>query len=347
MPSTPSTRLRAELQALGENLSTWGDTRLNEALKRLEEGIAQVFTKAVTGNYTLVSANYIADEARAAVLVLTGTPSATYKITIPGVQKTYFVANKTDAAQTIGTSGGVVATVRAGFFRLVYCDGTDTFAGDPTLDTIKAPVAAVSLNSQKITSLAAGTVPADGVNYQQWLDLKAYAQGLSNSGILAPGTLDGTFLRWSAALQWHEATIPPLVPGTGTTVAGAFTSSDMAVNVDVGTVANKIPQRDAAGHIANLVGTWAVKTTTYAAVTGDQLVIDTSGGAVTVTLPATPTTDDQIVIARLGSSAVTIARNGSTISGAAENLTLDSNYALVTLVCTGANAWRAIPGQFR
>lgn len=347
MPSTPSPRLRAELQALGENLSTWGDTRLNEALKRLEEGIAQVFTKAVTGNYTLVSANYIADEARAAVLVLTGTPSATYKITIPGVQKTYFVANNTNADQTIGTAGGSLGTVRTGQFTIVYCDGTNTYAADPTLDQIKAPAATVDIANQWLDRVKAGTQPGHAINYTQLQAVYAYAAGIANSGILAPGTVDGKFLQWSAALQWHEASIPPLVAGSGTTVTGSFDAGTMAVNVDSGTGANKVVKRDANARIANLVGLWTTKTTTYTAINGDQLLADTSGGAFTITLPATPAKDDQVVIARIGASNLTIGRNGSTISGAAENLTLDSNYALVTLVCTGANAWRAIPGQFR
>ncbi len=352
MPSTPSPLLRAELQALGENLSTWGDTRLNEALKRLEEGIAQVFTKVVTGNYTLASSNYVQDEARSAVLVLTGTPGATHKITIPSVTKTYLVANSTNASQTIGTAGGAAATVRAGLITLVYCDGTDTFAADPTLDKIKAAAANVSLNSKKITDLADATADQDAATKKQVDAVRAYAAGIANKGVLANGSTVGRFLKWYGdpdlgGAGWAESDIPALINGAGTIVSGSFTDGDMAVDVDTGTGANKIPSRNASGHIANLVGVWAVKTGAYNAASGDQIIADSSGGGFTVTLPASPATDDQIVVARIGASDVTIGRNGSTISGAAENLTLDSNYALVTLVCTGTNAWRAIPGQFR
>ena len=235
MPSTPSTRLRAELQALGENLSTWGDTRLNEALKRLEEGIAQVFTKAVTGNYTLVSSNYIADEARAAVLVLTGSPGATFKITIPGVTKTYFVINKTNAAQTIGTSGGAVASVPAGRYRWVYCDATDTFTDDPSISQLPKPTGNIDMSSlYTLTSLPDATTAQQPATKAQLDVVQAYAAGIANSGILAPGTVSGQFLKWNGT-AWAQDAIPPLVPGTNTTVTGSFTAGTMAVNVDLTT----------------------------------------------------------------------------------------------------------------
>jgi hypothetical protein len=170
MPSSASTRLRFEVQALGENLNSWGDTRLNEALRRIEEGIAGLTTKAISGNVTLTSSNYIADEARNAVLKLTGTPGATYKVTIPAVEKLYFVINATDATQNIGTSGGTAAAVRSGQRAWVHCDGTDTLVADPTLDTIKAPTASVALNAQKITGLAAGTAATDAASLSNRLD---------------------------------------------------------------------------------------------------------------------------------------------------------------------------------
>lgn len=169
MPSSASTRLRFEVQALGENLNSWGDTRLNEALRRIEEGIAGLTTKAITGNVTLTSSNYVADEARNAVLKLTGTPGATYKVTIPSVEKLYFVINATDATQNIGTSGGTAAAVRSGQRTWVHCDGTDTLVADPTLDTIRAAAATVVLGSQKITSTATPTT-ADDLTRKGYVD---------------------------------------------------------------------------------------------------------------------------------------------------------------------------------
>lgn len=81
-------------------------------------------------------------------------------------------------------------------------------------------------------------------------------------------------------------------------------------------------------------------TTTGVTATDKQGVLaDTSGGAFTVTLPATPTTGMQVVVADAGASwgtnNLTVGRNGSTIGGLAENLVCDITGASVQLVYDG------------
>ncbi len=74
-------------------------------------------------------------------------------------------------------------------------------------------------------------------------------------------------------------------------------------------------------------------------VTDKQGVIaDTTAGAFTVTLPATPSVGFQVVIADggdWGTNNLTVGRNGSTIEGVAEDLTLDIQGAAVTLIYDG------------
>jgi hypothetical protein len=69
------------------------------------------------------------------------------------------------------------------------------------------------------------------------------------------------------------------------------------------------------------------------------VLADTSGGAFTVTLPATPTVGDTVVVAdagaAFGTNNLTIGRNGSTINGTAENLICDITGVSVTLVYDG------------
>lgn len=162
MPSTPSPRLRVMQQAKGEGVNSWGDPNLNNALLRLEEGAAGVATIALTGTaYTLNVANYVADEARMAVLVFTGTltPSP-YPVTAPPVQKVYDVDNRTNQPLlfTSGASGTpTTATVRAGLRTRIFCDGTNFYAADPRLDQIAAPTAAVNMNGQQVQGAADGT----------------------------------------------------------------------------------------------------------------------------------------------------------------------------------------------
>ena len=83
-----------------------------------------------------------------------------------------------------------------------------------------------------------------------------------------------------------------------------------------------------------------IYTTTPVTATDKQGVLaDTSGGSFTVTLPATPSTGAQVVVADAGSSwgtnNLTVARNGSTINGTAENLVCDISGVSVQFVYDG------------
>ena len=186
MPSTPTSRLRLELQATGENLNSWG-TRLNAVENRAEEAIAGVATIALTGaTYTLNTQNYVADEARMAVLVFTGTLTGPYTITAPQVQKAYGVVNRTNQPVifTSGASGTpTTATIRAGMNSRAFCDGTNFYVADPTLDQVNKATATVDLNGQKITGLAAPTAASDAATRAYALSTAAAAvASLDNVG---------------------------------------------------------------------------------------------------------------------------------------------------------------------
>jgi hypothetical protein len=83
----------------------------------------------------------------------------------------------------------------------------------------------------------------------------------------------------------------------------------------------------------------AVKTTTYTAVANDGVLTDTTGGAFTVNLPATPATGTQVFIAdsagTWGTNNLTIGRNGSTIAGSATDLVCDINSVSIQCIYDG------------
>lgn len=85
---------------------------------------------------------------------------------------------------------------------------------------------------------------------------------------------------------------------------------------------------------------WAVKTGNYSAAAGDRLLCNTSAGAFTVTLPASPSLGHTIelidALATWNANNLTVARNGQTIAGDASDLVCDMRGAHVTLVFTGA-----------
>lgn len=82
-------------------------------------------------------------------------------------------------------------------------------------------------------------------------------------------------------------------------------------------------------------------TSGYTAVVNDRLLLNSTSAGFTVTLPAVANLleGDQIQLIDVGQNLqtnnVTVARNGALILGAADDLTLDINGCIVTLLYTG------------
>ena len=86
---------------------------------------------------------------------------------------------------------------------------------------------------------------------------------------------------------------------------------------------------------------WAVKTGTYTASNKDQLIAN-SGSAFTITLPASPSVGNTVVIKNVGAGTVTIGRNGSNIEGSAQDGTLASTKAMQVVYVDGTLGWKEI-----
>ena len=83
---------------------------------------------------------------------------------------------------------------------------------------------------------------------------------------------------------------------------------------------------------------WVRKTTTYTATADEAVIADTSGGIWTLTLPATPTVGDAVRVADGASwetNNLTVARNGSTIEGVAQDVNIGIASASVDFVYDG------------
>ena len=88
----------------------------------------------------------------------------------------------------------------------------------------------------------------------------------------------------------------------------------------------------------------AASKTSYTAVAGDQIGVDTVANQVTITLPATPATGDEVTIMDVSASngfatnKCVVAPNGSDkIQGTAASIDLTTNNQSVTLFYTGSN----------
>jgi hypothetical protein len=73
--------------------------------------------------------------------------------------------------------------------------------------------------------------------------------------------------------------------------------------------------------LAGLGEAWQIKTSNYTASDGDNLFVDTSGGAVTITLPASPSIGNQVKLVdaegTFGTNNLTVGRNSQKIQGSA------------------------------
>ena len=84
------------------------------------------------------------------------------------------------------------------------------------------------------------------------------------------------------------------------------------------------------------------KTANYTAAAGEGIIADTSAGSWTLTLPATPTSGDVVVVADGANWAInnlTIGRNGSTIEGDSSDLIMNIGNVSVTFIYA-SNNWQ-------
>ncbi len=93
------------------------------------------------------------------------------------------------------------------------------------------------------------------------------------------------------------------------------------------------------------------KTTGFTAVSGNGYFVNTTAGAITVTLPASPSAGDIVAVADYAGTAVTnnitIGRNGSNIEGGTIDGTIETNRETKTLVYVdGTQGWVPVNDNF-
>jgi hypothetical protein len=132
MASEYSPSLKLTLIGDGDQAGIWGQTTNTNLGTLLEQAITGVQSiTMVDANYTLTNFNGVTNEARNAVLVVTGTNNAIRDLIPPVVEKLYTIVNNTTggfAIRVIGGSGTGV-NIPNGATCLVYCDGTNFVNG--------------------------------------------------------------------------------------------------------------------------------------------------------------------------------------------------------------------------
>jgi hypothetical protein len=150
-------------------------------------------------NYTLTSFNGVTDEARNAVLVVTGTNNAVRDLIPPVVEKLYIIANNTTggfAIRVIGASGTGV-NIPNGATQVVYCDGANFIAASAAFTN--GSVLSVSGGGTGLSTLTANNV--------------ILGNGTSSPIFVAPGTT-GNVLTSNGSTWASTAPAPDFASGT-------------------------------------------------------------------------------------------------------------------------------------
>jgi hypothetical protein len=138
MASTYTDNTGVELIGAGEQAGTWGNTT-NNNLKIIDRTLNGVVTLTITGDKTLTTTNGTLSEGHYKVLVLSGSPSGAFNLTIDpnDQQKWFFIKNSTNQTATVKQGGGSGSTVAiaTGTSAIVFADGTGANANVATVPT--------------------------------------------------------------------------------------------------------------------------------------------------------------------------------------------------------------------
>jgi hypothetical protein len=234
MPSTYSPLLRVELQAVGENETTWGDitnSNLSTVLENAIAGKADIILN--DSNHTLTVRFGQADEARQAMLFVSGTTTAVRDIIVPRATKHYIVRNNTSGGNEIRikTENGNGVNVANGRAKLVFCDGTNVLdASGGSVDS--GVVSPSSLIKEDASWVFEGFV---GVNRSNAVDTNFGAFAAdgplgSYSAWYSNGTLVGQLTATSNRFTLSSPAAPVIIGTAGTDRIVVSTTGAVTVN---------------------------------------------------------------------------------------------------------------------
>ena len=344
MANSTSANLKLTVQATGENSGTWGQIT-NTNLLILEQaigGYSSVALNATTGA-TLTYSNGALSNGKDAVIKLTGTITGNVNVVIPdSVEKTYIIENATSGSfsVTVKTSSGTGVTWSATDKgkKMVYSDGTnvvDTAFTEVSSDYSPQLSGILDTNGNDIIIDNGGAIEDDSNNeYVKFVKTATAVNEVSVTNAAASGAPEISATGDDTDI---DLKITPKGSGKLNLDGIKFPNAD-------GT-ADQVLVTDGAGNLSfvdNTGGTaWvAVKTSGFTAVAGEGYFCDTSGGAFTATLPATPTLGDEVTFVdyagTFDTNNLTVGRKSENIQGSAADLTVSIVRAGLTLVYSGA-----------
>jgi hypothetical protein len=366
------TPLGIELMATGENAGTWG-TKTNANLNLIEQLVGGFKQVSIAGG-AQTTALTVADgaltgTAQARMIEFTGTITGNQIVTIPlDVENFYILKNATTGSFTVEfkyASGSgdtfTFASTNKGTAILFATanDGTNPdiiqiqTGGDVVDDTSPQLGGNLDVNGFDIVSTSDAnidivpngtgdvTLQADTV---QVGDSNADATITTNgTGNLTLNTNSGTDSGTITIVDAANGNITITPNGSGNIVLDGLTFPNADGSAD------QVLKTNGSGTLSftDVSGgtSWqAVKTTGFTAVAGEGYFINTTSGAFTMTLPASPTIGDEVSFidyaGTFDTNNLTIGRNSENIQGSAADLTVSVERAANTLVYTdGTQGW--------
>ena len=127
MATSYTSLLKLALPVTGELSGTWGDVVNNSITELVEDSIAATATASVTGgDWTLsTTGGGVANEARCAILIPTGTPGVSRNVIAPSLSKAYIVDNQSDASVVLKGAATTGITIPSGAVVLASWNGSD------------------------------------------------------------------------------------------------------------------------------------------------------------------------------------------------------------------------------
>ena len=333
------TPLGIELMATGENAGTWG-TKTNTNLQMIEQisggyKVQTLNTAGAGANTTALTESDGSTGATVATRVIVlgaespETISGNKIVTFPvGIENFYLIKNSTSGSYTVqlkaASGSGATVTWATGDkgWKLVYFDGVSTNTGvyDVGFGAATSPGGSTTQVQFNDSGAFAGDAnfiwnASTGLNIGSQKEIRLQdSTGGEYIGQKASGTTTSYTLTWPAAVAGGNGYL------LKSTTGGVLSWEEA----------------DAGGT------SWqAVKVTGDSPVSGAAgagYFMNTTSGAITLTLPGSPTIGDEISFidyaGTFDTNNLTVARNGKNINGSAADLTVATERAANTLVFT-------------
>ena len=262
MASTYTANTGLEKIGSGEQAGTWGTTT-NTNFDIIDGVLNGVLSLTITGNTTLTTSDGATSNGHYKVLLLGGTPSGAFNLTIDpnDQQKWFFINNNSGQTCTVLQGGGSGTTVALGATAsaIVYADGAGTNANVGTVstdvlgDTTPQLGGNLDVNAKNINFGDAATAGSDDtLQFGAAQDLKIYHDGshsyindsgtgnlrLSSSQVDIMGGTDSgetmaTFVDNGAVTLYNDNSVKLATSSTGITVTGNITNASGDFTLDV------------------------------------------------------------------------------------------------------------------